>query len=940
MAGTDFSHLTSEELIKGIQALNIPDYIRSKAYGIDVRETLAQMTEMLMQLAYNQGMDPQQAKDWVSQLNNKITKGQVTMSDLSQEIKEALTGGAVPVVGVDAVGTSNIIDGAVTADKTAFIESGKQLINPNEILKGQAWTTTGWVTNANYDTTGGVPIVDGQTHFTVNGHPIGTIYYYFNAQDTPIESGSLSTANISEIAIPTNASYIRLIYPNATNPKIILARGQHAELEYEDFYYKLKNDQNDSRITKVENDISIINEGSIESKRDQFKPKIYNAVVKNSVNANRAQSPVKLAINFEFGEVKNPSRIVVESGGIELTHQWEADRFANPKFDESIGYHADGSLKNGYLHVLDDFSPYETKEYVIKVYPQAIIDNSDYFNVSETSDKIVVSSANINFELNGVSNYLPSEIKIGDKTRKLALRPALRYNGTTVIFSEPRNDTTLDFKYEYGSIYFEAITTANFRNEFEFKISTRVYKTGYVEVKQHVDVLKTFDTSLVNQILLRAYVGNFEVTSASNVVAYEFTEGSRKYAYGIVQAGGDAPRGAGTASPNLPAYSNQVLVDTNTLELLVGWNQPTAGIIVPVESQFMTTFFFDFKGYAFEFDGEIARVFNPLKAQATTDAKLVSKDELAKNLKIYALHMLEDIETNPTSSPFNPPIAGRLLKYVLTGQGDVEALATQYIDQLTDLYGELTSENLWAKRQDGGMSLDVAGRLFPIAYKFYELLNGDVRFKNIITAYADMLASSVETSGWTGILLNALNSNGCATGLRGLSLGLKVDPDNTRYQQALATNTNAFKDFVRAENILVDGHQNLSTNHYLAYHLYSMYEYEQSDADIQLDVAAYVDTATNSATELLELEYCVSSARRGLALSYVYSIYLLTKRANYSDLAKANLMMAKLVKDLNPSGGAPRILDGWYNPTSSYYNNVAILSEVLLQLYNLLMEAL
>ena len=125
MAGTDFSHLTSEELIKGIQALKIPDYIRSKSYGVDVRETLAQMTEMLMQLAYNQGMDPQQAKDWVSKLNNKIDKGEVTMSDLSQEIKEALTGGAVAVVGVGAVGTENIKNKAVTLDKTNFGEEVK-----------------------------------------------------------------------------------------------------------------------------------------------------------------------------------------------------------------------------------------------------------------------------------------------------------------------------------------------------------------------------------------------------------------------------------------------------------------------------------------------------------------------------------------------------------------------------------------------------------------------------------------------------------------------------------------------------------------------------------------------------------------------------------------------------------------------------------------------
>ena len=120
LAGTDFSHLTTDELIKGIKALDLPDYIRSKAYGIDVRETLAQMTEMLMQLALNQGMSPQEAQDFLARFNNKINKGEVTMSDLTQEVKTAMTGGSVAVVGVDAVGTENIKDGAVTIEKLAF----------------------------------------------------------------------------------------------------------------------------------------------------------------------------------------------------------------------------------------------------------------------------------------------------------------------------------------------------------------------------------------------------------------------------------------------------------------------------------------------------------------------------------------------------------------------------------------------------------------------------------------------------------------------------------------------------------------------------------------------------------------------------------------------------------------------------------------------------
>ena len=112
MAGTDFSHLTNDELIKGIKALDLPDYIRSKAYGIDVRETLAQMTEMTIQLGVNMGLSPDDALAWArklqditAQLAHKASKEELnalgkielkgvysTLNDLKAEFPEGGTG--------------------------------------------------------------------------------------------------------------------------------------------------------------------------------------------------------------------------------------------------------------------------------------------------------------------------------------------------------------------------------------------------------------------------------------------------------------------------------------------------------------------------------------------------------------------------------------------------------------------------------------------------------------------------------------------------------------------------------------------------------------------------------------------------------------------------------------------------------------------------------
>ena len=236
LAGTDFSNLTDEELLNGIKTLNMPDYIRTKSYGVDVRETLAQMTEMLMQLAYNQGMNPQQAQDWVSQLNNKITKGQVTMSDLTQEVKEALTGGAVAVVGKDTVGNTNLRYKAVSYDKTDFLETGTNLFDKSKVNAGYVvHAGTGELTQSSggNSSSGYVPVIGNQTYYK-NGT---AALVYFDSEYNRI-SGTSESDNVFET--PSNARFIITNIPDADIDTFQINKGD-TRLPYEEFYVKIKN---------------------------------------------------------------------------------------------------------------------------------------------------------------------------------------------------------------------------------------------------------------------------------------------------------------------------------------------------------------------------------------------------------------------------------------------------------------------------------------------------------------------------------------------------------------------------------------------------------------------------------------------------------------------------------------------------------------------------
>ena len=62
---------------------------------------------------------PTNGSGLVEQVARKIDKGNVTLGDLTQEVKLAMTGGTVAVVGEDAVGTENVKDSAITGKKLA-----------------------------------------------------------------------------------------------------------------------------------------------------------------------------------------------------------------------------------------------------------------------------------------------------------------------------------------------------------------------------------------------------------------------------------------------------------------------------------------------------------------------------------------------------------------------------------------------------------------------------------------------------------------------------------------------------------------------------------------------------------------------------------------------------------------------------------------------------
>lgn len=118
-------------------------------------------------------------------IEGKISEGEassITMSMLTQDVREALTGGSTAVVAEDSVDTENIVDGAVTFFKLDdYLQSSKVLNFGNAMELGVKG--------------GGIVIEDANTHKAYVSAPTSTAYGWYKVALTKGKIYSVSSYN-------------------------------------------------------------------------------------------------------------------------------------------------------------------------------------------------------------------------------------------------------------------------------------------------------------------------------------------------------------------------------------------------------------------------------------------------------------------------------------------------------------------------------------------------------------------------------------------------------------------------------------------------------------------------------------------------------------------------------------------------------------------------
>lgn len=126
----------------------------------------------------------------------------ITMANLGQDVKEAMTGGSTAVVGPHAVNEININDNQVTARKISIVEGEFPI--EIQFIMGKIIQPGGTEQdNSSYYITGYIP-VESSTYYSLNAK---SAVRYYDSSKNFIEGGS--TVDCGTFTTPNNCSYLR-----------------------------------------------------------------------------------------------------------------------------------------------------------------------------------------------------------------------------------------------------------------------------------------------------------------------------------------------------------------------------------------------------------------------------------------------------------------------------------------------------------------------------------------------------------------------------------------------------------------------------------------------------------------------------------------------------------------------------------------------------------
>ena len=173
------------------------------------------------------------------EINGKANKNEIfTMANMGQDVKEAMTGGSVAIVGKNTVLTENIVDNQITPTKTNFLEVGNNLFNKdvatlNTYMDGGGKTTT----NEKYFITEYISVNENEKYVITQFRCV-----VFFTHDYVVLNGSEINNQVKNevITIPQNAKFMVVNGVMDNIDRFMIVKGT-TPIDYEPFSLKIKN---------------------------------------------------------------------------------------------------------------------------------------------------------------------------------------------------------------------------------------------------------------------------------------------------------------------------------------------------------------------------------------------------------------------------------------------------------------------------------------------------------------------------------------------------------------------------------------------------------------------------------------------------------------------------------------------------------------------------
>ena len=180
--------------------------------SVESENSFTALTEALVKVNDLEANYAPRLNEVTAQLAQTITRGrgELTEADLSQDLKETLTGGNVAVVGKNSVLSENVVDGQITPIKTPYLEPTKtsNLISPYNITFGYSFNGLGELYEDDLGIIYDYVKVKAGVKLKTSGINLNRVIQYDAAKNNP--EGLVSFVGNPAEFTPTIDGYIRI----------------------------------------------------------------------------------------------------------------------------------------------------------------------------------------------------------------------------------------------------------------------------------------------------------------------------------------------------------------------------------------------------------------------------------------------------------------------------------------------------------------------------------------------------------------------------------------------------------------------------------------------------------------------------------------------------------------------------------------------------------